>query len=158
VCERWRGSFQAFIDDVGERPSADHSIGRIDNDGNYKPSNVRWETRYEQNRNKSTTRRLTFKGETLRYEEWAARMGLSVKLIADRIRHGWSVNRTLTQKRRRNGGCGKKKSAQLKAASVRAIRAGLAAGVSQQVLAETHGVSDSTISRIHMGVSWSEVA
>jgi hypothetical protein len=54
VCERWRSSFQAFYDDMGPRPSSDYSIERINNDGNYEPSNCKWGTRSEQNINHRT--------------------------------------------------------------------------------------------------------
>jgi hypothetical protein len=56
VCERWRYSYPAFLADVGRRPSPQHSIDRIDNDGNYTPGNVRWATRIQQNRNKQRRR------------------------------------------------------------------------------------------------------
>ena len=49
VCDRWRTSFENFLEDMGERPSLDHSIDRIDPDGNYEPGNCRWLTRAEQN-------------------------------------------------------------------------------------------------------------
>lgn len=58
VCERWteKGTgYMNFIEDLGYRPTDKHSIGRIDNDGNYEPSNCRWETREEQDYNKRTT-------------------------------------------------------------------------------------------------------
>ena len=52
VCDRWRHDFAAFLSDVGVRPSSDHSLDRIDPNGNYEPSNVRWATRSEQQHNR----------------------------------------------------------------------------------------------------------
>lgn len=51
MCDKWRYSFSSFVNDVGERPSRNHTLDRIDNDGNYEPSNVRWATQSQQTLN-----------------------------------------------------------------------------------------------------------
>ena len=52
VCQKWRDSFEAFLSDVGPRPSDKHSIDRIDNSKGYEPGNCKWSTREEQAANK----------------------------------------------------------------------------------------------------------
>lgn len=53
VAPEWmgRGGFKKWIEHIGRRPTDKHTIGRINNDGNYEPGNVRWETRDEQMKN-----------------------------------------------------------------------------------------------------------
>jgi len=54
VCNEWIGieGLERFIKDVGNRPSKEHSLDRINNDGNYEPSNVRWATKSQQMKNR----------------------------------------------------------------------------------------------------------
>ena len=56
VCNEWRASFTTFLRDVGNRPTAQHSIDRIDNNDGYRPGNVRWATPAKQGRNSRTTK------------------------------------------------------------------------------------------------------
>lgn len=88
VCEKWKGSFNSFYQDVGPRPSSDHSIERIDNNGNYEPGNCRWATRIEQARNKRNNRIITAFGQSLCIAEWAEKTGIGVGTISQRIRRG----------------------------------------------------------------------
>jgi hypothetical protein len=56
VCAEWAGSFEAFISDMGLRPSADYSIERENTNGNYEPGNCKWATKSEQARNTRRSR------------------------------------------------------------------------------------------------------
>lgn len=49
VCPRWKDDFTAFLEDMGERPSKEYQIDRIDPAGSYEPANCRWLTRAENN-------------------------------------------------------------------------------------------------------------
>lgn len=55
VCERWRESALNFYEDMGNKPSAAHTVDRIDVDGDYQPDNCRWATPAEQSRNRRTS-------------------------------------------------------------------------------------------------------
>lgn len=93
--DAWR-SFDVFRADVGPRPSLNHTLDRIDNDGPYAPGNVRWATRKQQARNARFNHRLTAQGETLCLSEWAERTGLSKGCILQRLQAGWDATRVLT--------------------------------------------------------------
>lgn len=95
VCEEWRGSFAAFLADVGRRPTGNHTLDRIDNNGNYEPGNVRWSTRREQANNRQNNRQIQHGGESLTLTQWARRTGIPVGTIFKRLSSGWSVDSAL---------------------------------------------------------------
>lgn len=86
VCDRWRESFGAFLEDMGPRPTAEHSIDRINPDGNYEPGNCRWVTDEAQNFNKRESTRIN--GKTIL--EISLETGLPTALIRRRFDAGWS--------------------------------------------------------------------
>jgi hypothetical protein len=88
VCKRWL-LYESFLADMGERPPK-MQIERIDNDGHYEPSNCRWATRNEQQRNKRSNRILVLGKERITLAEASERFGLKANTIRKRLDLGWS--------------------------------------------------------------------
>jgi hypothetical protein len=96
VCDRWRESFEAFLSDMGPRPSRDHSIERRDNDGPYTPDNCIWATQREQTANRRSNRFMTHDGQTLHLAEWARRTGIGESTLRVRIKVlKWTIAQAL---------------------------------------------------------------
>lgn len=95
ICDRWL-SFAGFLSDMGPCPSPSHSIDRIDNDGNYEPSNCRWATAKQQIRNRRNTVTVLWNGRSRAIGDLADEHGISVRLVRERISVGWSVQKALT--------------------------------------------------------------
>ncbi len=96
VCDRWLRSVAAFIADMGPKPSEQHEIDRIDNNGNYEPGNCRWATRTENSRNRRSNRLIEHEGETLPLAAWAERYGIARDTLRKRLEAGWPVSEALT--------------------------------------------------------------
>lgn len=91
ICKRWR-VFENFIADMGARPSNEHSIDRINNNGNYEPSNCRWATREEQYANTSVLKPIGgFPSRIAACRE----AGISTATLASRLKRGLSVEEAL---------------------------------------------------------------
>jgi hypothetical protein len=101
VCERWE-SFDAFLADMGPRPSPRHSIDRVENSGNYEPGNCRWATPEQQMRNTRRNRIVSFRGQTMTLADAAELAGTTValKTIHGRLDRGWSLAEALASPKR----------------------------------------------------------
>jgi len=101
VCERWRSSFSAFLQDMGQRPSDTHSIDRYpDNDGNYEPGNCRWALPGEQAANTRSVRWITINGQKVTLTRAASEIGVAQATLSKRIAAGWPESRWLDPPRR----------------------------------------------------------
>lgn len=97
VCDRWE-IFQNFLDDMGVKPSGAHTIDRIDNDCDYEPSNCRWATPKEQNRNRSTTRMMEWEGKSVPLGALCETYGIRYGIVQTRMaRGGWDLRGALTE-------------------------------------------------------------
>ena len=101
MCDRWRNSFEAFLEDMGEKPKG-MSIDRFPNrNGNYEPGNCRWATPTEQARNQDRFVPITWRGETLLMCEWAERLNIPPLVLSKRKLRRWTLDRMFTQQPKR---------------------------------------------------------
>lgn len=98
VCERWRNSFELFVEDMGPRPDG-YSIERSNNDGNYDPENCKWATMKEQGKNNSRNRYFEINGQIKTLSEWCAVYKIDHAVVIYRIKNGWDVEQAFTRDR-----------------------------------------------------------
>jgi hypothetical protein len=94
VCKRW-ADFRLFYKDMGPRPTPQHSLDRIDNDGNYEPANCRWATKHAQARNTRRNTWITIGNRRMVLADWAREHGLDPAVVRMRVRNGWDIERAL---------------------------------------------------------------
>lgn len=98
VCYRWLTSFWLFLEDMGEKPTPEHQIDRIDSNGDYTPENCRWVLPKEQQNNRSSNVILEFRGKSQTMQQWCDELGLSKALVRTRLfEYGLSIEEALTR-------------------------------------------------------------
>ena len=98
ICKEWMDSYEVFQKWAFESGYSDElSIDRIDNDGNYEPSNCRWTTAEVQMNNRRCTRKYEYNGKSLSISQWSRETGLPWETINGRLKRGWSIERALTE-------------------------------------------------------------
>jgi hypothetical protein len=96
MCDRWKESPENFLADMGPCPKG-CTLDRIDTNGNYEPSNCKWSTKKEQDRNRRTNKVYTVKGVTGCIVELCEHFEISKHSFYTRRALGWSVEKSLTE-------------------------------------------------------------
>lgn len=111
ICDEWKNSFEKFYEwaiENGydrEAPKGKCTIDRINNDGNYEPSNCRWISMQEQNKNKRKPQRKSREynifNEELNCKQIEKKYGISQQLFKYRIKKGMSYEEAVTTEKKR---------------------------------------------------------
>lgn len=88
ICEMWTASFDNFYADMGPRPTPDHTVDRIDVDGDYTPENCRWATSKQQSRNKRNHRLVEWRGREVPLSQACEEAGVNYRSALWRLNHG----------------------------------------------------------------------
>jgi hypothetical protein len=98
LCDRWK-KFENFLEDMGTRPTPQHTLDRIDNDGNYEPGNCRWATKSEQAINRKGAINIIYKETNLNLKEWSVKLKISYSCLYARIKkRKWSIEKAFNTK------------------------------------------------------------
>lgn len=103
ICDRWLkfnnfkdDMYNSYLDHIKKYGVKNTSIDRIDNNGNYCPENCRWATWKEQNGNRKNNVILLYNGKKQIINNWAKELGFKRECLKNRLKRGWSVEKTLT--------------------------------------------------------------
>ncbi len=101
VCDRWQNSFENFLQDLGERPTKQYTLHRIDGDGNYEPGNVCWATKKVQSDFRSCTRWIEFNGWKWCLKDWTTILGICDRCLRNRL-NKMSIEEAFTKPKQHN--------------------------------------------------------
>lgn len=105
ICEQWKRSFVEFYNwAISSGYKEGLTIERINNNGNYEPSNCRWATRKEQANNTSRNHFVYFNGERHTISEWSKKLGIKYSVLENRLRRKISLERCFHKGKLSNNG------------------------------------------------------
>lgn len=90
ICEEWQDKNVFYIWAINNGYKEHLTINRVDNNGNYKPSNCNWVTRKEQQNNRRGNVTITHNGETHTVQQWVDILGITRSGYKHRTRRGWN--------------------------------------------------------------------
>ena len=97
VCNEWLNDYQSFYNWAMQNSYNDQlTLDRINNGGNYKPSNCRWVDEKVQANNRKDNRILELNGERKTLSEWADKYEIKYSVVFERLKRGWALEKALT--------------------------------------------------------------
>lgn len=102
MCDRWKDSYEKFLEDMGERPEG-MTIDRIDNDGDYCPENCRWANTKTQCNNRRSNINIEYMGETKTLKQWCEKFNMDYGLTRSAYHRGRHTFEELVEKYKNNG-------------------------------------------------------
>ena len=97
VCDEWNNSFTTFLEDMGNKPTKQHSVERRNNELGYCKSNCYWDTKEEQQNNMRSNKLITYNNETYTISQWADVLNIEMPTLYSRLKNNWTIERAFTE-------------------------------------------------------------
>lgn len=96
VCDEWNNSFESFFKWAHESGYDESlTLERIDNNGNYEPSNCKWVSMEEQSNNRRSSHYLQYNGQKMTISQWSKHTKINENVIYDRLNNNWPIGEVL---------------------------------------------------------------
>lgn len=103
ICQEWLNDRTKFFEWALNNGFKENlTIDRINNNGNYEPSNCRWVDMKIQSRNRRSNHLINFDGEIKTITDWAETLKMPYSRLKSRLKRGWSLNKAFTASKMKN--------------------------------------------------------